>query len=346
MIWTAAFRTGVMDPHEELHFGEPRGFADQTVRQVLHLAGGGEAFRVRLTNRFGRTPLTVGAATAADAKLTFGGAGQVVVPPGEEVASDPVEVPVTAGGDLRVDLYFPERTDLVTYSHRPAELARIIDNDGRIEAVEGRYVVSGVDVPAPADTMIAAAFGDSWFEGVGTTRGANHRSVDFLNRRLASGWVVNLGIAGNRLLRDGVGDHALARFDREVLPIPALTHVLVNLGINDLVLPGMLGEPPASADDLVAGFTALADKAHRAGLRIVVATIGPFGAAVDVRRQVNDWIRTAGVFDGVADVAHAVADPRRPDHIRRDFDSGDGMHLNDLGAQAMADSFDLRDLTL
>ncbi|GIF68440.1 hypothetical protein Ais01nite_64750 [Asanoa ishikariensis] len=218
--------------------------------------------------------------------------------------------------------------------------------------MEARYVISGVDVPAPPVTMIGAAFGDSWFEGVGTTPGANHRSVDFLNRRLQNGWVVNLGIAGNRLLRDGVGEHALARFDREVLPIPALTHVLVNLGINDLVLPRMLGGPPATAGDLIAGFTALAGKAHRAGLKIVVATVGPFAGAgpevhvLEARREVNDWIRATGVFDGVFDVAAAVADPRSPDHIRRALDAGDGMHLNDTGAKAMADAVDLRDLTL
>lgn len=196
MIWIAGFRTGVLSPYEPLQFGEPRGFADQTVRQVLHLAGGGEAFRVRLTNRYGRTPLTIGAATVAvgdrRAVLTFGGAERGVVPSGEEAVTDP---------------------------------------------------------------------------------------VDFLNRRLQRGWVVNQGIAGNRLLRDGVGEHALARFDRDVLSIPALTHVLVHFGINDLGLPGMLGEPPVTADDLVEGFRALADRAHSAGLRILAATIGPFAGA-------------------------------------------------------------------
>ncbi|MFI6762883.1 GDSL-type esterase/lipase family protein [Micromonospora sp. NPDC050417] len=331
---------------------------------MLHLAGGGEAFRVRFTNRYGRTSLAIAAAGVAvghrRAALTFDGAEQCTISAGEEVVADPVDLPVAAGTDLVVDLYLPRKTGLATYSHRPAEVARIADGNHVMspafpwsDQVEGRFYISGVDVLAPADTPIAVAFGDSWFEGVGTTTSANHRSVDFLNRRLTRGWVVNQGIAGNRLLRDGVGEHALARFDRDVLSIPALTHVLVHFGINDLGLPGMLGKPPAPADALVEGFTALADRAHRAGLKILAATIGPFAGAgpgirtpegLIIRREVNDWIRTTDAFDSVFDVARSVGNPHALDYIHPVLDAGDGMHLNDKGAEAMAGSVNVGDL--
>ncbi|MEV5208243.1 GDSL-type esterase/lipase family protein [Micromonospora sp. NPDC053740] len=129
------------------------------------------------------------------------------------------------------------------------------------------------------------------------------------------------------------------------------THVLVHFGINDLGLPAMLGEPPVTADALVEGFRELADRVHGAGLRIVAATIGPFAGAgpeistpagLATRREVNDWIRTTDAFD----VASAVADPHAPDHIHPALDSGDGMHLNDRGAEAMADAVNLDDLAL
>ncbi|MEV6365962.1 SGNH/GDSL hydrolase family protein [Micromonospora musae] len=364
MTWTAGFRTAVINPHDQLQLSEPRGFADQTVRQVLHLAGGGETFRVRLTNRYGQAPLTIAAATYSVGRrqgaLTFAGIGQCVIPAGEEIVSDPVELPVAAGTDLVVDLYLPERTGLATYSHRPAEVARVVDGNhvgsptfARAAQVEARFYLSGVDVLAAPGTAIAVAFGDSWFEGVGTTTSANRRSVDYLNRRLDRGWIVNQGIAGNRLLRDGVGEHALTRFDRDVLPVPGVTHVLLHFGINDLVLPTMLGEPLPTAAALVEGFTNLADRAHAAGLKVIGGTIGAFGGApistpegLAVRRQVNDWIRTTDAFDGVFDVARAVANPQAPDHIHPALDSGDGMHLNDRGAKAMADAVDLADLTL
>lgn len=351
-MWTAGFRSAVISPYEEIQLSEPRAFAGQTVRQPLRLAGGGERFRVRLTNLYGRAPLLIGAARAGDEVLTFDGAEKVVIEPGEEAVSDPVDQPVAANTDLLLSLQLPEETGLATYSHMPMENAQVGD-----ELVHGRYFVSGVDVDAQDDdTAIAVAFGDSWFEGVGSTIGANNRSVDFLNRRLERGWVVNQGIAGNRLLRDEVGQHGLARFDRDVLSIPGVTHVLVHFGINDLGLPGMAGEPPATATDLVAGFETLARRAHDAGLRILAATIGPYGNTIypgvsspeglAIRREVNDWIRSTDTFDAVFDVAQAVADPDAPDTIRAEFDSGDGMHLNDRGAEAMANAVDLKTLAL
>ncbi|WP_049558294.1 GDSL-type esterase/lipase family protein [Nonomuraea sp. SBT364] len=367
MNWTAGFRTAVISPYERIQLTEPRGFADQTVRQALHMAGGGERHRVLLTNRFGRTPLTIGAARTAtgqgEAALTFGGAARITIPPGEEVVSDPVDLPVAAGTDLILSLYLPGETGLATYSQRPAETAQVAAGDHvaapdlpGAEQVEGRFYVSGVDVLAPDGTAIAVAFGDSWFEGVGTTTGADNRSVDFLNRRLDRGWVVNQGIAGNRLLRDEVGEHALARFDRDVLAVPGVTHVLVHFGINDLGLPGMSGEPPVTSGALVEGFEALAGLARGAGLKILAATVGPFAGAVypgvstpeglAVRREVNDWIRATGTFDAVFDVARAVEDPAAPDRIHPALDSGDGMHLNDKGAQAMADAVNLETLAL
>jgi lysophospholipase L1-like esterase len=303
--------------------------------------------------------LTIAAATAAtehrQIALTFDGAEKLTIPPGGEAAGDPVDLPVASGADLILSLYLPEETGLATYSHKPAETAYIADGNHvassvlpEAEQVEGRFYVSGVDVLTPDDTAIAVAFGDSWFEGVGSTIGANNRSVDFLNRRLQRGWVLNQGIAGNRLLRDEVGERALTRFDRDVLSIPGLTHVLVHLGMNDLGLPGMLGEPPAESEALIEGFKTLARRAHDADLKILAATIGPFAGAVYPgvstpeglagRREVNDWIRTTDTFDAIFDVARAVENPEAPDHIHPDLDSGDGMHLNDAGAQAMADA--------
>ncbi|MFH8409596.1 GDSL-type esterase/lipase family protein [Streptomyces sp. NPDC018019] len=373
--WVAGFRSAVISPYEKVQLSDPRGFHDQTVRQVLHMAGGGEQIRIRLSNRYGRTPLTVAEARVAerknadeivaetDAVLRFAGAGHVTVPAGDEVVSDPVDLPVRAGTDLVVSLHLPQDTGLATYSHMPAETTYVAGGNQAgvaslpgAEQVHGRYYVTGVDVLTAENVAVAVAFGDSWFEGVGTTHGANQRSVDALNRRLERGWAVNQGIAGNRLLTDEIGEHALARFERDVLSVPGATHVLVNFGINDLGLPGMLGLPPATADELIAGFAELARRAHDAELAIHAATIGPFAGAVypghntpeglAARRQVNEWIRTSGTFDAVFDVARAVEDPARPDHIHPAFDSGDGMHLNDAGARAMAAAVDLDALSL
>ncbi|MFD3595045.1 GDSL-type esterase/lipase family protein [Nocardia sp. NPDC058640] len=366
--WIAGFRTGVINPAEQIKLVESREFSDEMVRHVIRMAGGGEAVRVRLTNRYGLVPLRIGAARiggrkegsaiSGDHEIRFGGATEVTIAPGAELVSDTVEFPVAAGEDVLLSLYLPESTGLATFSHQPAEITYIAGGDRTAdtelvdaEQVPFRFFVTGVDVLAPEGTPVAVAFGDSWFEGVGTTLSANRRSVDVLNTRLSHGWVVNNGIAGNRLTAEEIGESGLRRFDSDALRVPGVTDVLINFGINDLILGAMGGQPSATTEELIAGFTELATRAHAAGLRIHAATIGPYAGCVfpgmplletqPTRHAVNEWLRTTSVFDSIFDVDRAVADPQRPDFIRPEFDSGDGMHLNDAGAAAMAQTVDV-----
>ncbi|WP_063813783.1 GDSL-type esterase/lipase family protein [Nocardia anaemiae] len=360
--WVAGFRSTLVDPAERIRFAEPRGFADETVRQVLHLVGGGEQLRVRLTNRYGSTPVSLGAARIAlrksgveivaetDTELRFDGKAQVVIPAGADIVSDPVDFATAAGTDLVLSIYLPEKTSLAPFSQLPMEPSFVAAGDQvtalaltEAEETTSRFYVTGVDVLTSANGPIVVAFGDSWFEGVGSTSGANHRSVDVLNERLSSGWVLNQGIGGTRLLTDQVGEHGLARFDRDVLAVPGVTHVVLNFGINDLILDNST----SSAEALIAGFTELAGRAHAAGLAVYANTIGPFAGVIYpdlnvaegrvVRHQINEWLRTTTVFDAVFDVAAAVEDPNDPDFIRPDLDSGDGLHLNDTGHRIMGE---------
>ncbi|MFF0489797.1 GDSL-type esterase/lipase family protein [Nocardia sp. NPDC004068] len=362
--WLAGFRSAVISPYERIQLQASRGFADETVRQVLRLVGGGARVRVRLSNRYGTEPLVVAAARVALRKagaeivgetervVRFDGADQVTIQAGDEIVSDAIDLAVEAGDDLVLSLYLPEATGLATFTHSAFERAYIAPGDrvaapdlAEAEESTSRFFVTGVDVLAPAAAPVVVAFGDSWFEGAGTTVGANHRSVDFLNARLREGWIVNQGIGGNRLLTDEVGAHGLARFERDVLAVPGVTHVLANFGINDLILDGT-----ASIRDLIDGYTELARRAHAAGLPIYANTVGPFagvvypGLSVDTgipaRHEINEWLRGTTVFDRVFDVAAAVASPDDPDLIRPDLDSGDGLHLNDEGARIMAAAMD------
>ncbi|MFC9660217.1 GDSL-type esterase/lipase family protein [Nocardia sp. NPDC127606] len=367
-MWVAGFRTGVIDPKEQIKLAESREFADETVRHVVRMAGGGDAVRVRLTNRYGLAPLRIGAARIAarktgsaiiaDREITFGGAAQVTIDAGAELVSDPIALPVAAGEDLLLSLYVPAPTGLATFSHQPGEIAYIVTGDHTADVelsgaqeVPFRFFITGIDVLVTDPPPVAVAFGDSWFEGFGTTQSANRRSVDALNARLTRGWVVNNGISGNRLTAEQIGESGSGRFDSDALQVPGVTDILVNFGINDLILGAMGGQPSATAEELIAGFTDLAARAHAAGLRIHAATIGPYAGCVypgmplletqPTRHAVNDWLRATDVFDSIFDVDRAVADPHRPDYIRPEFDSGDGMHLNDAGAAAMAATADL-----
>ncbi|WP_067816269.1 GDSL-type esterase/lipase family protein [Nocardia inohanensis] len=368
--WVAGFRAPLVNPADRIQLAEPRGFDGETLRQVAHLAGGGAAVRVRLTNRYSAHELVIGSARIAvrdsgnairpetARELRFDGEAELRIPAHGDAVSDPIELPVEAGTDLVVSLYFPQRTGHTAFAHMPVETSWITDGDrtGDIalpDAAEhlSRFVLTGVDVLAEAGTPVLVAFGDSWFEGVGSTQGENRRSVDRLNARLPLGWAVNQGTGGNRLLTDQIGEHGLARFERDVLAVPGVAAVWINFGINDLILD----ESTTPAAALIAGFTELARLAHEAGLPVYANTIGPFGGAyypglnvaegIPVRRVVNEWLRNTDVFDAVFDPAAAVEDPERPDFIRPEFDF-DGMHLNDAGHDAIAASVDLTALTL
>ena len=61
-----------------------------------------------------------------------------------------------------------------------------------------------------------------------------------------------------------------------------------------------------------------------------------------MRQQVNEWIRSSGEFDAVVDFDAATRDPSAPTKLRAEFDSGDHIHPNDAGNQAMADAIPLK----
>jgi len=166
------------------------------------------------------------------------------------------------------------------------------------------------------------------------------------------GWgVVNVGISGNRVLRAGVGDAAVARFSEDVLTRPGAKWVLILEGINDInmsIMPGMPDSESVSAQALIDGLGQLIDRAHLHGLKVAGGTILPtkglpfFSAEGEaIRQEVNTWIRTSGRFDRVIDFDAATRDAADPQRLRLEFDPGDHVHPNDLGNQAMANAIDL-----
>ncbi|XYJ11895.1 SGNH/GDSL hydrolase family protein [Telluria sp. B2] len=235
-----------------------------------------------------------------------------------------------------------------------------------------------VDVSAPGAGAIVA-LGDSITDGAVTTIDANRRWPDLLALRLQTTrdqagsnaaspalralnsrlGVVNRGIGGNRLLRDPgeqplFGRAALARFDRDVLATAGVRHLIVLIGINDIGHPGTGTIPVTEAvtpQDLIAGYRQLIARAHAKGIPVYGATLTPFEGTVfpgyytpekeAVRQAVNNWIRSSDEFDAVIDFDRAVRDPSHPTRMLPAYDSGDHLHPNDLGMQAMANAIPL-----
>jgi lysophospholipase L1-like esterase len=361
----------------------PRSLRNQTVRQIARVSLGGSRVRIELSNEYGSDPLVIGAAHVAlagdgsaivagsDRPLTFGGRASVTVPPGAPILSDPVDLEVPALGSVAVSLYFPEITPTSTFHWEGVQTA-YISGEGSFagepdfeaaQTITSRIFLSEIMVDAPPDARAIVTFGDSITDGATSTVDANHRWPDFLAERLneadARVAVINQGISGARVLRDRMGDNALARFERDVLSHPYADTVVLMMGINDIGWPGTLlvpkGEPAPSADDIIAGYRQLIDRAHAHDMRVLGATLTPFedtfrgnplygyyNEQKETKRQVvNQWIRASGAFDGVIDFDEATRDPSNPKHIRADFDSGDHLHPQDTGYKAMADSIDL-----
>ncbi|HEV2635006.1 MAG TPA: SGNH/GDSL hydrolase family protein [Actinocrinis sp.] len=378
MTWLPVHRCAQVGPQDALTFADARSFTDQTVRQVLNLYAAGPVLRLHLSNRFGTETLAVGEIRAAihlgdgavdlatDRAVTVDGITQVKIAPGETRVTDPVELPLPpgAGGvQLTVSIYHEVPSGLATNYPTPLQPGYATRGNttaaATLESAEllaQLFWITGVDMQTTDDTAeatrapIVAAFGDSLTSGDGSTAGTNRRYPDNLARRLGHP-VLNLGISGNRLLRDGYGQAGLTRFQRDVLEIPGVSHVIIELGINDLGQAGPQRQPQPSAADLIGGLTTLARRARDAGVVPIVATLPPFrdtiypGAFTELgeqtRQAVNDWIRTAAEAESVVDIAAALDDPDHPGRLHPDLDSGDRLHPNDLGYQAIADAVDL-----
>jgi lysophospholipase L1-like esterase len=209
-----------------------------------------------------------------------------------------------------------------------------------------------VEVTAFADTRVVVTMGDSITDGTASTPDTNRRWPDFPFQRLRDAGinmaVANQGISGNRILHDGAGPNALARFDRDVLSHNGVTHVVLLEAINDIG-QSFLNPPLAvSAASLIQGYRQLIARAHLKGLKIIGATLTPYEGAgyfsepgeLD-REALNDFIRNSGEFDGVIDFDLATRDPANPRHFNPAYNSGDNLHPNDAGYRAMADSIDL-----
>jgi lysophospholipase L1-like esterase len=349
------------------------GFNHQTVRMIARTSIGGRRLRVSLSSAFGSEPLAVGAAHIAirakdseivagsDRALSFNGKPSCTVGPGMVILSDPVDLNVAPVQDLAVSLYLPGETGPPTSHSTGLHTTYIKDGDVTGQAAladavttQSYYWLAGIDVEAPAAASLIVAFGDSITDGARSTPETNHSWPALLAARLADRKataniaVGNMGIGGNRVLRDVTGVSALARFDRDVLSQPGVKWVMVLEGINDIGHGAVAPAEMVTADELIAGHKQLIERAHNHGIKAIGCTLTPFEGAnysreegEAVREALNAWIRTSGAYDAVVDFEAATRDPNNPKRIRADFDPGDHLHPNDAGYQAMANAVDL-----
>jgi len=380
--WATSPQSGTPNPREPL-----LNIDNPTVRERVRASIGGSQIRLRFSNEFGSSPLLIGAATVAiptDASsikeesiqnVTFEGRNSIEIPAGAPMLSDAISFPLAPGAEISISIYFPKRLanpTLHAFAFKHAALSQHGDftHEKKIdpEALStGSISVTAVLVPAQSSNRLVVAFGDSISDGDGSTVDADNNYPNNLIRRIAkiskgsTLAVVNEGIVGNRLLRDTdiFGVSALARFDRDALVLPGVTHIVLLEGINDIGFAGAkmdgqyLADPAdtPTAQDIIDAYRQLISRAHARGIKVIGATITPCEgvdipgyyshAKESVRETVNKWIRAGDAFDGIIDFDAVVRDPDHPTRLLPRFASKDHLHPNDVGYKAMADSIDL-----
>lgn len=351
----------------------PATLHDQTFRQTARTSLGGPRLRVRLSNAYGTQPLRIGAASVAaragatPQPLSFDGQPGVLIGPGQERLSDPLSLATDDRQALQVSIFVPGPTPVQTFHWEGRQTSWTAPGDqSRAQALSAassttaRLFLAGIEVEAAARARSVVVIGDSITDGATASLDQDQRWTDHLAARLAPRGiaVVNAGISGGRLLRDGMGESVLARLQRDALDQPGVASVIVLIGINDISWPGTAfarNQARPALAELQAGYRALAEQARGRGIRIVGATLTPFAGALPdtplddyyhpdkdvLRRQLNAWLRTDSPFDAVIDLDAALRDPADPSQMAAAYDSGDHLHPGDAGNRAMAEAVDL-----
>ena len=384
-----------------LHFAFPEPSAnDQTFRLIVRPDLWGRRIRLRFSNVFGTQPVSFdnifaglqesGAAIvySTNRRVTFAGGQYVLnIPAGESAYSDPVDLDFlkntasweTMGRKLAVSFHVVTASGPMTWHAKAMTTSYVTppksgahsreeSGDAFLYSTTSWYFLDALEVFAPSDILVIAAFGDSITDGTGSTLNGDDRWPDVLSRRLHAAYgtrvsVVNLGIGGNRVAGSEAytaarpvpgGPTAIERLERDVLSVAGLTHVIWLEGINDF----SQGGPEVTPETVIAGYKDVVGRLHARGIKVIGATItsslnstnGAAGTAgVDQRRKaVNEFIRKGGLFDAVVDFDAATIDPASG-ALRPEFqpDSalggpGDRLHPNRAGYQAMGNAIDLR----
>jgi lysophospholipase L1-like esterase len=348
--------------------------SDQTLRMLVRVSVGGQRARVQLSNTFGTTPLVLGPVHLAlhgqgsaivpgsDRTLLFSGKPTVRIAPGALVVSDPVNLDIPALGDLAISVYAPAGTGPASRQSTALRTTYIASGDMTAAAelpgattAQAWLWISGVEVLAPANSGAIVVLGASSTAGTTSTPNTNRSWPSVLAERLQSNQatknlsVINMGIAGNRVLGDtpasGVG--ALSRFDRDVLGHSGVQWLMMFEGTNDV---GALARDPQSMtpDDLINAYKQLIERAHAHGIKVIGCTLNPFQGMAYYTEQseaarlaVNKWIMTSGAFDAAVDFDAVTRDPANPRQLNPPFNNGDHLHPNDAGYKAMAEMIDL-----
>ena len=341
-----------------------RPLTDRSLREIVKVSVGSDCFRLRLSNEFSKEPVEIKSIYVADAldscdidrrtakNLTFGGKKSFSIEPGKCAISDVCKYNLKPLQRLSITICYGS-TPVNATSHRGSRTTSYlmdgVSKPGKpfvaTERVVHWYNIASIDVPVHGQECIAV-LGNSITDGRGSTTDLQNRWPDIMANTLAESGkaycMLNLGIGGNCVVRGGLSEPALKRFDRDILAQEGVTTLVIFEGINDI--GGSKGRSEQMAQELIKAFQEMMAKARARGLKVYLATITPFGKSFyddsffkeAARQTVNQWIRTNKEADGYIDFDELMRDPEHPSQLREDLQE-DWLHPNAKGYQVMGE---------
>jgi lysophospholipase L1-like esterase len=350
------------------------GLSNNTLRQVVCVSVGGKKLRLKFSNEFSKSPVTLKAVqiavsmggSAIDESTTktleFAGKSEFTMEPGAEVISDPVSFDLKPRMEVAITIFFGETSPTVTGHPGSRTTSYLLAGNQALPKAdfsnatrtEHWYVIDGIEVEASKSADAAVGIiGDSITDGRGSGTNKQNRWPDILaidlqkDRKTKRIGVLNMGIGGNCVLKGGLGPTALNRFDHDILRQNGVRWLIIFEGVNDL---GSTRDSTAAftvATDLFAAYDKMIGEAHARGMKVFGATITPFKKAGyyrpyrdAARNSINEWIRTSGHFDAVIDFDKTMRDPADPSAILTEAQS-DHLHPSERGHKMMGESIDL-----
>jgi len=334
--------------------------SNRAIRQIIHVSAGGNTLRLQLSNVFGSSDTEIRSIYIADATeghfidvksakyLTFDGKKNVTIPKGESLYSDEIAYNLKPLQLLSITINYGDKTPENATSHRGSRTTSyIINGESKpksdfeaSERVDHWYNIASIDIKTTQQFEVIAALGNSITDGRGTTTNKQNRWTDFLAESLEGKvGVLNLGIGGNCVIKGGLSEPALKRFDRDILGQKGVSTLVIFEGVNDI--GGAKNNSEECANNLIEAYREMISKAHSKGIKVYLATITPFKGNSyftifheAARQYVNEWIRNNKDSDGIIDFDLIVRDPKDHAKLKEEF-SDDYLHLNPKGYEAM-----------
>ncbi len=348
------------------------GLSNNTLRQIVRVSLGGDSLRMRLSNEFSASPVTLHAVhvalskgggtidTSTDKVLYFDGKTEVAIAPRSAITSDPFEFVVQPRSEVAITIYFGNTSPDVT-GHPGSRTTSYLLTGDQVSKVDVSgavttdhwYNINAIDVLAPSTAACVAILGNSITDGRGSTTNMQNRWTDVFSESLLKDsstrqvGVLNLGIGGNCVLSGGLGPTGVSRYDRDILNQHGVRWVIVFEGVNDIGGVNSAASATMTANNLIAAYRQMIAKAHTKNIRIYGGTILPFNGnsyynqySELCRNAVNQWIRTKGNYDGFIDFDKVMRNPQDTTRLVSTYQN-DGLHPDAAGYKTMGESIDL-----